>query len=172
MNNKELSAELRSALDQWADENLRAIGIVKGKIVDYDKWKEKVIMQLRSAYSDKAINLFLRSKDNRKIDSPDYSAKLTGADGHAMEIFLKVSNGIITDSSFQTDGCKGFAASGGMVAEMIKGNSIDKIKNITSQDIIDALGGLPNENKHCALLAVNTLKEALKKTEEGDKGVK
>ncbi len=171
-NKQELSVELRTALEKWAEDNLKAIGIFKDQITDFEEWREKFIKQVRSVYSDKTIDLFLRSKDNRKIDSPDGFAKVTGADGHTMEIFLKVNNGKITDSSFQTNGCRAYMASGGMVAEMIKGESIDKIGKLTSQDIIDALGGLPKENEHCALLAINTLKEALKKFAEGEKAGK
>ena len=48
-----------------------------------------------------------------------------------------------------------------MVAQMAKGKSIAKIKKLTAQDILDALGGLPEESEHCALLAVDTLKAAL-----------
>jgi nitrogen fixation protein NifU and related proteins len=161
MNKKELSPELKAALNEWAVENLKAIG-VSDRIADFEKWKDKTIEQLRAVYSDKAIDMFLRSKDNRKIDSPDYSAKVTGTDRHTMEIFLKVDNNIVIDSSFQTDGCKAYISSAGMITEMIKGKSIDSVIEISPQDIIDALGGLPKENEHCALLAVKTLKEALK----------
>jgi nitrogen fixation protein NifU and related proteins len=173
MDNKhELSAELRTALEKWAEDNLKAMGIFKDQIADFEEWREKFIKQVRSVYSDKTIELFLKTKDNRKIDSPDGFAKVTDADGHAMEIFLKVNKGKITDSSFQTNGCRAFIASGGIVAEMIKGKSLDRISTLTSQDIMDALGGLPKENEHCALLAINTLKEALKKLSEGEKAGK
>jgi nitrogen fixation protein NifU and related proteins len=168
-NKRELSAELRTTLEEWAEDNLKAMGIRKDQITDFEEWREKFIKQVRSVYSDKTIDLFLRSKDNRKIDSPDGFAKVTGDDGHIMEIFLKVNNGKITDSSFQTNGCRAYIASGGIIAEMIKGESIDKIIKLTKQDIINALGGLPKENEHCALLAINTLKEALKKFADGEK---
>jgi len=33
---------------------------------------------------------------------------------------------------------------------------------ITQQGVLNALGGLPEESQHCALLAANTPKEAVK----------
>jgi nitrogen fixation protein NifU and related proteins len=48
-----------------------------------------------------------------------------------------------------------------MVAQMAKGKSIAKIKKLTAQDILDALGGLPEESQHCATLAADSLNEAL-----------
>jgi nitrogen fixation NifU-like protein len=44
---------------------------------------------------------------------------------------------------------------------MVKGKQPDEVGNYTQQDVLDSLGGLPDENKHCALLAINTLKEAI-----------
>jgi nitrogen fixation NifU-like protein len=37
---------------------------------------------------------------------------------------------------------------------------MSEVTAITQQDILDALGGLPEEVKHCALLAARTLKAA------------
>jgi nitrogen fixation NifU-like protein len=156
-----LSAELRNMLEQWAEDALGGIGIFKNRYPDFERLKEKAIEQLRSVYSDITIDMFLRTEDNRRMDSPDGFARITGPCGDTMEIYLKADSGVITDSSFQTDGCNPSKASGGMVAQMAKGKSIAKIKKLTAQDILDALGGLPEESEHCATLAVDTLKAAL-----------
>ena len=158
---QQLSAGFRSALERWGEESLEGIGIFRDKFPDFEKWKEKSIEQLRSVYSDKTIDVFLTTKDNRTIDSPDGFARFTGSCGDTMEIFLRGKNGIIMDSSFQTDGCISAQAAGGMVIEMLKGKRIDEIKELTPQDVLDALGGLPKENEHCATLAIDTLKRAL-----------
>ncbi|MFH0975152.1 MAG: iron-sulfur cluster assembly scaffold protein [Spirochaetota bacterium] len=161
MGKKELSTELGSAIEKWADEGLESIGVFKNKSPEYERFKKQIIAQLRSLYTDKAIDLFLRAKDNRRIEAPDGFARITGPCGDTMEIFLKTNNSIIIDSSFQTDGCQPSIAAGGMVAEMVKGKNIDEIRNYTQQDVLDSLGGLPDDHKHCALLAINTLKEAI-----------
>jgi nitrogen fixation NifU-like protein len=49
-----------------------------------------------------------------------------------------------------------------MVTELAKGKSVSEALKITQQDVLDALGGLPEDSRHCALLAANTLKEAIK----------
>ena len=164
-----LSAEFKNTLEQWAEDALGGIGIFKDRYPDFEKLKEKAVEQLRSAYSDKTIDMFLRTKDNRRMDSPDGFARITGPCGDTMEIYLQVDSGVIIDSSFQTDGCNPSIACGGMVAQMVKGKSIAKIEELTAQDILDALSGLPEESEHCATLAVNTLKEALKDIVKRDK---
>jgi len=37
-----------------------------------------------------------------------------------------------------------------------------EVSKITQKDVLNALGGLPEESIHCALLAANTLKGAIK----------
>lgn len=49
-----------------------------------------------------------------------------------------------------------------MVTEMAKGRTVFHAQKISQQDVLNALGGLPEESQHCALLAANTLKEAVK----------
>ncbi|NQT48573.1 MAG: iron-sulfur cluster assembly scaffold protein, partial [Chloroflexi bacterium] len=61
-----------------------------------------------------------------------------------------------------TDGCGTSIAAGSMVTELAKGKAVAEILKISQQDVLDALGGLPEESAHCALLAANTLREAMK----------
>jgi nitrogen fixation NifU-like protein len=49
-----------------------------------------------------------------------------------------------------------------MATELARGKSTGQALVISQQDVLDALGGLPEESQHCALLAINTLKEAIK----------
>ena len=50
---------------------------------------------------------------------------------------------------------------GSFAAEQSLGKSPDKILNITGEAILEKLGGLPEEDKHCAFLSVDALQEAL-----------
>ena len=92
----------------------------------------------------------------------DGFARVTGPCGDTMEIWLKVMDGIIIQATFYTDGCGTSIASGSMVTEMAKGTSIIEAQKISQQNVLDVLGGLPDESEHCALLAANTLKAAIR----------
>lgn len=78
------------------------------------------------------------------------------------EIYLRVDGGRITNATFWTDGCGPSIASGSMATELIKGNSIVEAQNMSQDSILNALGGLPEESQHCALLAANTFKDAVR----------
>ena len=61
-----------------------------------------------------------------------------------------------------TDGCGTSIASGSTATELIKGKSIAEALEVTQDDILNSLDGLPESEAHCALLAANTLKQALR----------
>jgi nitrogen fixation NifU-like protein len=96
------------------------------------------------------------------MDMADGQARVTGPCGDTMEIWLRVRNDIITEVTFMTDGCGTAIATGSMVTELAKGERVSQALKIGQQDILNALGGLPEESEHCALLAANTLKTGVK----------
>ena len=49
-----------------------------------------------------------------------------------------------------------------MLTELVKGKTVSEGYRITQEDVLEALGGLPEESVHCALLAVDTLKAAIR----------
>ena len=73
-----------------------------------------------------------------------------------------VISGTVADATFMTDGSGTSIASGSMVTEIAKGKSVGEVWKSNQQDILNALGGLLGKSKHCALLAANTLKEAIR----------
>ncbi len=99
-------------------------------------------------------------------------AKLTGPCGDTMEFWLQVENGKIKKVSFITDGCEPSIASGSMTTCLSEGKTIEEAKNIGQKDVLNALGGLPADSEHCALLAANALKAACedyeKETQAGE----
>ena len=88
-------------------------------------------------------------------------AKITGPCGTTMEFWLWVDQGQkIKDVSFATDGCYASLAAGSMATCLAQGKTLEKVQAITQQGVLDALGGLPEDHRHCALLAANTLAAA------------
>ncbi len=97
------------------------------------------------------------------MEKADFHGKLTGPCNDTVEIFLKADNEKITKASFLTDGCGVTISCGSMFSKMIEGKSIDDVLEMTPDDLINALDGLPDENLHCARLAVSTVHMALLK---------
>jgi nitrogen fixation NifU-like protein len=128
----------------------------------WDKFQELVKAEMRKVYSETVIDHSLDPRNVGDIENADGFAKVTGPCGDTMQMWLKVKNGTISNASFLTDGCGTTIAAGSMVTEIAKGKSVNQAQRISQQDVLSALGGLPEESEHCALLAANTLKTAVR----------
>ena len=129
---------------------------------EFEELQELVMADARKTYSETVIDHAVNPRNLGDMQGADGFAKVTGSCGDTMEIWIRVRNNAIAGTTFMTDGCGTSTASGSMVTEMAKGKTINEALRITQRNVLDALGGLPEENQHCALLAANTLKAALR----------
>jgi nitrogen fixation NifU-like protein len=121
-----------------------------------------IMEDARSIYSEKVIELWLNPRNCGKVRNADGFAKIKGPCGDTMQISFKVKDGKLSKIKFMTDGCASSIAAGSMATELAQAQDIEDAMKISQQMILDALDGLPEESVHCALLASNTLKEAIK----------
>ena len=129
---------------------------------ELDELQKLIMADMRKVYSETTIDHTMNPRNLGDMADANGFGKVTGPCGDTMEIWLKVKNGMVADATFLTDGCETSIASGSMTTELAKGRSIPEVLKINQQDVLKALGGLPEESVHCALLAANTLKEAIK----------
>jgi nitrogen fixation NifU-like protein len=129
---------------------------------EFDELQKLVMADARKIYTDTVIDHAMNPRNLGDMPDADGFARVTGPCGDTMEIWLKVKNDSIHQATFLTDGCGTSIASGSMVTEMARGKGVNEAQKFTQRDVLDALGGLPEESEHCALLAANTLKTAIK----------
>jgi nitrogen fixation NifU-like protein len=128
----------------------------------FKELEQFVMKAMEKTHPEKIIDHFLNPRNLGEIPAPDGLGRITSPSGDTMKIYVKVRDGKIINASFWTDGCGCSIASGSMATELAKGKSVVEAQKITQQDISDALGGIPQHDLHCALLAATTLKEAIK----------
>jgi NifU-like protein involved in Fe-S cluster formation len=119
----------------------------------------------KTGYSEATIDRWLNPRNlgrRSRKECDGFSDWFTGQCGDSMEICLKVRNSVIMDVTFISDICIGAVASGSMVTEIVKGKTIMGALNISAQDILDRLGGLPDQYVHCADLARDALRLAIR----------
>ncbi|MBM4093015.1 MAG: iron-sulfur cluster assembly scaffold protein, partial [Planctomycetes bacterium] len=88
-------------------------------------------------------------------------ARITGPCGDTMEFWVQVADGQIAQIGFTTTGCGSSRSAGSMATELAVNRLLGEAARIEQPDILKALGGLPKDSEHCALLAANTLKAAI-----------
>ncbi len=126
-----------------------------------EKLEDLIKAEMRKYYSEVTIDHAMNPRNVGDMKDADGFAMVTGPCGDTMEIWLKIRGNTIVRATFLTDGCGTTIASGSMVTEMARSKNVCEAQKIGQQDVLDALGGLPEESKHCALLASDTLKEAI-----------
>jgi len=123
-------------------------------------------------FSETAI-YFIRSGENVGVlENPDAQGHFLGACGDRMQIHLKLINNRIVNAKFLADGCGATQACGTMVTKMACTKTLEEAERITSEEVIEALDGLPDDHLHCAELAVMALREAVIDAVEGHGKIK
>jgi len=125
-------------------------------------FEEFIRQEMREVYSETVVDHALRPRNLREMEDADGFGRVTGPCGDTMEMWLRVRSNMVVTASFATDGCGATVACGSLLTELVRGKTIPQVMGISQQDVLDALGGLPEGNTHCALLAVSTLREAIK----------
>jgi len=135
----------------------------------FDKFVEdiqkEIIEEAIKRYNKYIVELIQNPKNWGKPKSSEVSAwhAYEGTCGDTMQFFLKIENDIIKKANFITDGCGATVAAGCQTTIMIEGKPLEFAKSLKPIDIDNALGGLPDDHKHCAELAIKTLIRAIEK---------
>ncbi len=89
--------------------------------------------------------------------------------GDKVRIDLKIENGVVTNVGFTGRGCAISQASASMLTEEIKGKSLEEIKHIDKEHVLDMLGiPLGPSRIKCALLPLKVLKASAYGIHEAD----
>lgn len=123
--------------------------------------QNQIYEDTRKEYGPIAFERWLNPLYIGKMDKADGYGRVTGTCGDTMEIFLKFERDRVKEASFLTDGCGSSMVCGSFAAELALGKNPDELIEMKGENILDILGGLPEEDRHCAFLAVETLQEAL-----------
>jgi ATP-binding protein involved in chromosome partitioning len=88
-------------------------------------------------------------------------ARITGPCGDTMEFWIEVREGRILGVSYTTDGCSSSIDCGSAAACLANWKTLDEAKAITQADVLESAGNIPEDSRHCGLLAANTLGAAI-----------
>lgn len=84
--------------------------------------------------------------------------------GDRLRLYLRLSGDRIEAATFLAYGCPPSIACGSALTELIQGRTIGGAMELTRQQLVAAVGGLPSRKQHAAALAMETLRAALAKT--------
>lgn len=118
-------------------------------------------------YSDKVKDHFMNPRNilREENEAEYHGIGLTGniKCGDEMMVYIKVDPDTLTivDCKWRTYGCASAIASTSMLSEMVIGKTLDKAYAISAKDILNELGGLPDNKVHCSVLGDKALRAAI-----------
>ena len=113
-------------------------------------------------YSKEVIAEFRSPSNVGYLPHPDGIGLADGLCQDTMEITIKVDGDRIAKCMFFTDGCGATIACGSRLTREIVGKQVDEALEMRPEDLTEMLGGLPEDHRHCASLAVIALRNALR----------
>ena len=115
-------------------------------------------------YSPQVLDHFEHPRNAGEVKDPDATVQIENpACGDILKLTLKVTDGRITEIRFLAKGCVPAMACGSVLTELVQGKSLEEVRRLGRQEIVEAAGGLPEASTHASHLAMDALKAALKK---------
>ena len=106
------------------------------------------------------------------FQNPRHAGEIAGADavaeienpvcGDVLRLTLKVNAGRIVDARFKAKGCVPAMACASALTELIAGKTLDESRSLNREQVVAAVGGVPQASAHAAQLAIDALSAALK----------
>ena len=117
-------------------------------------------MSFDDLYRQNILDHYQNPRNFGTLEHPDISAEDSNPlCGDEIRIDLKVRGGKIEDVRFTGKGCSISRAAASMLTEEIRGKTLEEVKRIGRDDVLEMLGiELGPVRLKCALLALKTLK--------------
>jgi len=117
----------------------------------------------RNVYSAELLDHFQNPRNAGQIEAPDRAARLENpVCGDILELTLKLEGRRIANIRFRAKGCVPAMACGSAITELAKGKNIDEARQLTREELVGKVGGLPPASAHASHLAIDTLAALLR----------
>lgn len=115
-------------------------------------------------YSAQLLDHFQNPRNAGEIADADAMAQIENpACGDVLRLTLKTSAGRVSEVRFKAKGCTAAIACGSALTELVAGKMLNEARSLRREDVIRAVGGLPQGSTHAAQLALDALGAALKR---------
>ncbi len=113
-------------------------------------------------YSAQVLDHFQNPRNAGEIADADATAEVENpACGDVLRLTLRGGAGRITEARFKAKGCVAAIACGSALTELVAGKTLNEAHKLRREEVIAAVGGLPQASSHAAQLALDALSLAL-----------
>lgn len=121
-------------------------------------------MEKDTLYKQFIIDHYKNPKNFGSLNDATHQASRSNIScGDEMEVYLKVTDGVVEDLKFEARGCAISIATMSMLSEKLIGMSIEQIEQYENSEVLHLVGMEESSGRvKCALLSIESVREALK----------
>jgi nitrogen fixation NifU-like protein len=113
-------------------------------------------------YSPQVLDHFEHPRNAGVVADSDASVQIENpACGDVLKVTLRVVGNRIEEIRFLAKGCVASMACGSALTELVRGQTVEKARELTREELVRTIGGLPPASSHAGHLAVDALAAAL-----------
>ena len=114
-------------------------------------------------YSPQLLDHFENPRNPGLLPPPAVSVRVENPIcGDILELSARFEGGRVVEARFKSKGCTAAIATGSALTELLLGKSPAELEALTKDDAELAVGGLSNESKHAAALAIDGVRALAK----------
>jgi nitrogen fixation protein NifU and related proteins len=114
-------------------------------------------------YSQELLNHFQNPRNPGELPPPAVSVRVENPIcGDILQLWARFEDGRVAEARFKSKGCTAAIATGSALTELIVGKSTAELRTLTKEEAERAVGGLSNESKHAAALAIDAVRALAK----------
>ena len=114
-------------------------------------------------YSPQLLDHFEHPRNAGEVTNPDAWAQVENpACGDILKLTAKIEDGRISEIRFRAKGCVAAMACASAITELVNGRMLQEARMVRAQDVVNAVGGLPEASSHAGHLAIDALAAVLK----------
>jgi NifU-like protein involved in Fe-S cluster formation len=114
-------------------------------------------------YSPELLDHFQNPRNAGEVEKPDAVAQVENpACGDVLRLSAKVVDEGLLEIRFKAQGCVAAMACGSAITELASGKTLPQAGALRREDVIKAVGGLPEASFHASHLAIDALSAVLR----------
>ena len=113
-------------------------------------------------YTDQVLEHFSNPRNVGELENANAIGEVGNVKcGDIMRMYMIIEDDIIKDIKFKTFGCGAAIATSSVATELVKGKTLKEALMVTNKQVVEMLGGLPNNKLHCSVLAEEAIDAAI-----------